>query len=288
MNIPESLQNKRSFSIRKLRFHFVEYTSTSNAGDNEIIADTDAIVYILKGRKEIVADRVTHQIGAGELFLLPKGKYIMSEYLPQDGEFKSIMLFFSAPEIAETINIINSKEPTKYCANNESEVKVLKGTDRLKLFFDSLLTIEWDNKKAFNKELLDIKIKELIFILLSEPATKSAAMPFLMDTYYASRRNIAIVVKENLFRKTSLESLASMCNMSLSTFKREFQKEFAMPPLQWINSKRLEKALNLIKTTPLPIADIAYECGFESYVHFSRRFKSHFGCSANTMRAKLK
>lgn len=288
MNIPESLHNKHSFSIRKQRFHFVEYISTNNTCDNHIIADMDAIVYIQNGRKEIIADGVTYLIESHELFLLPKGKYIMSEYLPNNGAFKSIMLFFSAPHIAETVYQITTSELSKNYANKESKIQILKGTYRLELFFDSLLTIEWDDKEVFNKALLDIKLKELIFILLSDQKTKSAAMHFFIKIYYSSHQNITTVIKENLFRKTSLNSLSTMCNMSVSTFKREFQKEYGMPPLQWINSKRLEKALTLIKKTSLPITQIAHECGFENYLHFSRRFKSYFGCSASAMRTRVK
>lgn len=62
-----------------------------------VLMTENAIVYIVKGNKEISIDGTTFSVAAGELFMLPQGKYAMSEYLPQNGEFKSIMLCFQLP-----------------------------------------------------------------------------------------------------------------------------------------------------------------------------------------------
>jgi len=46
---------------------------------------------------------------------------------------------------------------------------------------------------------------------------------------------------------------------------------------KWIHDKRLQKAKELLFSTPLTIADICYEIGYENVSHFARLFKSHFG-----------
>ncbi|MEM9928737.1 MAG: AraC family transcriptional regulator [Bacteroidota bacterium] len=75
----------------------------------------------------------------------------------------------------------------------------------------------------------------------------------------------------------SVEELAALTGMSLSTFYREFKKEFALPPHQWLMQRRLQEAYELIKNTEKSITSICYDLGFKDPGHFSRRFKAQFG-----------
>ncbi|MBQ8408372.1 MAG: PocR ligand-binding domain-containing protein [Clostridia bacterium] len=52
----------------------------------------------------------------------------------------------------------------------------------------------------------------------------------------------------------------------------------------FIKNKRLEHAKNLIKTTSLPIPQIASESGFSDYNYFLRVFKRKYGVSSKKMR----
>jgi transcriptional regulator GlxA family with amidase domain len=75
-----------------------------------------------------------------------------------------------------------------------------------------------------------------------------------------------------------------MCHRSLSSFKREFQRCYGMPPGRWLLERRLERASALLNTTSMNVTQIAFECGFESSSHFSRAFKDKFGRTPRTFR----
>lgn len=286
ITVPQKLNNVCSYAIKKRRFHFVEYTSASTTANNEVLMTENAIVYIVKGNKEISIDGTTFSVAAGELFMLPQGKYAMSEYLPQNGEFKSIMLFFNYRHIADILHNLFESAALPRTDKSSSNVQILTATTKLSALFTYLTEIDWSGSHSFAKELLDLKIKELIFTLLSDANTRSQTLLFLHQIQATESKNLVSIIHENLYDKVSIASLAHRCHMSTSTFKREFQKEFHASPMQWINEKRLEKALLLIKNTPTPITDIAYECGFENYTHFSRRFKAKYRKPANDFRAK--
>lgn len=286
LSIPKEFNNKVSGAFQKRRFHFVEYTSASQSSGNEVLMTECAIVYILNGRKEITIDGNTSVIVAGQLFLLPKGVYVMSEYLPDGGVFKSVMLFFNQHQISDIFNTV-CQELQPNCKERQRErIQILDASERVRNFYQSLSAIEWDAERGFGRELLDIKIKELIYILLCEGATKSSAVQFLHLVCSSTKKPLSLMVRENIYGKVSLGALAARCHMSISTFKREFAREFNASPIQWINEKRLEKSLLLIRNTNIPIVDIAYECGFESYVHFARRFRAKYGKPANYFRAE--
>jgi len=79
-------------------------------------------------------------------------------------------------------------------------------------------------------------------------------------------------------------ALARKLGMSYSLFRREFQKVTELPPGQYQNMIRLNKAKELLCTTSLSIGEIADQLGFESIYYFSRFFKAKFGMTASEYR----
>ena len=89
-------------------------------------------------------------------------------------------------------------------------------------------------------------------------------------------RDLPSIVEENYANPVTLADLAYLSGRSLSSFKRDFQSIYKIPPAQWIRQKRLAKAKELLATN-LPVKDVCYSLGFESVAHFSRLYKGHFG-----------
>ncbi|HTW69578.1 MAG TPA: acetamidase/formamidase family protein [Acetobacteraceae bacterium] len=57
---------------------------------------------------------------------------------------------------------------------------------------------------------------------------------------------------------------------------------------QYLRHRRLERAgetLGDLSQAALPVAEIAFRCGFQDPAHFSRAFRQHYGVSPNTYRA---
>ena len=85
------------------------------------------------------------------------------------------------------------------------------------------------------------------------------------------------VVENNTLNKLTLQELSFLCNMSLSTFKREFSKQYQMPPSKWFQEKRLEHAAFLLKNNSKRPSDIFEEIGYETLSNFTQAFKLKFG-----------
>ena len=45
----------------------------------------------------------------------------------------------------------------------------------------------------------------------------------------------------------------------------------------WIREKRMSKALQMLRSSNLSVADVAYSLSFENPTHFSRIFKLQYG-----------
>jgi len=76
-----------------------------------------------------------------------------------------------------------------------------------------------------------------------------------------------------------LEEIAFLCNMSLSTFKRNFTAEYKVSPGKWLQDKKLQRAKDLLESGHLKSSDIYLEVGYNNLSNFSIAFKNKFGVS---------
>ena len=72
--------------------------------------------------------------------------------------------------------------------------------------------------------------------------------------------------------------LAKLCQISLRTLERHFQKNYGVTVSQWMRELRLGKAYETLGQGK-SVKETAYDHGYKQVSHFSREFKNHFGVS---------
>jgi AraC family transcriptional regulator len=80
------------------------------------------------------------------------------------------------------------------------------------------------------------------------------------------------------------DTLARMANYSPWHFIRAFRAAYEETPHAFLVRQRLERARRLLRASPLAIAEIAMESGFENRSAFSRLFRQRFGTTAGALR----
>jgi AraC-like DNA-binding protein len=70
--------------------------------------------------------------------------------------------------------------------------------------------------------------------------------------------------------------LAALCQISLRTLERHFQKNYGVTVSAWLRELRLGKAYQGLQGGK-SVKEVAYEQGYKQVSHFSREFKNHFG-----------
>ena len=78
---------------------------------------------------------------------------------------------------------------------------------------------------------------------------------------------------ENYHRPIQLEEVAEVVHMNKAAFCRYFKQHTRKTYLNFLNEIRLQKATELLRTTELSVAQIAYEVGFNNLSNFNRTFK---------------
>jgi AraC family transcriptional regulator len=59
-----------------------------------------------------------------------------------------------------------------------------------------------------------------------------------------------------------------------------------MSPYRFVTEKRVERARRMLKTSTLPISEIALACGFSSQQHLTSTLSARLGITPRRIRAK--
>lgn len=101
---------------------------------------------------------------------------------------------------------------------------------------------------------------------------KGGLAPYLL-------RQVKEFIDVNLDQNLTIDDLAAEVNLSSFHFARMFKNSMNKAPHQYVLSRRIDKAKELLGSTNMPLVDIALLCGFSSQAHLSTRFKSKTGLS---------
>lgn len=92
----------------------------------------------------------------------------------------------------------------------------------------------------------------------------------------AAIRRVREFLRENVAENIKLQTLAEIARLSPFHLNRAFRAQIGLPPHEFQNQLRVEKALKLIAQKK-SFAEIAFELGFADQSHFNRIFKRYTG-----------
>lgn len=78
--------------------------------------------------------------------------------------------------------------------------------------------------------------------------------------------------------------LAQVSCVSATHFARSFKEAFGLPPHRYLLTRRIERAVTLLRETDLPITDIAFSTGWRSLGTFGRTFRDITGKNPGEIR----
>jgi AraC-like DNA-binding protein len=83
-----------------------------------------------------------------------------------------------------------------------------------------------------------------------------------------------------------IEALADSAHLSRAHFIRSFRETFGETPHRYLQRRRVERAMSLLRETDRPVSEICLEVGFWSLGTFSRTFRDIVGCSPSAYRER--
>lgn len=100
-------------------------------------------------------------------------------------------------------------------------------------------------------------------------------------------KEVLTFIREHYQEKIYLSSLAGIMNMNEQYFCRFFHRITRRTPVTYINEIRIRQACELLRTTDLPVLQIAGECGYGNVGHFTQEFKKLTGFRPSAYRRNI-
>lgn len=158
----------------------------------------------------------------------------------------------------------------------------LESNELIKQFTVSLIYY-FDHQEQLTEELLILKLKELIVLLLqTENAPK--VLEIMNNLFQTKTFEFKEIVKAHICSSINIKELALLTNHSLSVFKKEFKRIYEDTPSNYIIGKRTEKVAELLLASDDMVSTIAYDCEFKTLAHLSRVFKAKYGVTPTEYR----
>lgn len=264
--LPDEMHLETSQSV-----HVVEYSSSKDVSKQQIILNQNIISFLIEGTKEVIFDNVALAIDPSKFIIMRSGNCLMTEKrISETSSYKSILLFFSNEMVH---NLIRKMETEKSESNELKSVYEFGYDNFLKRFVESLTDIA-KLSKAVQIKLLEVKFEEIMLYLTARYETDF--LYSLITKKNQTVQKFISTIENTHLDKLTVKELAFLCNMSISTFKREFEKHYSASPMKWFQNKRLEHAHYLLNQEKSP-SEVYFEVGYENLSSFSQAYKLKYG-----------
>ncbi len=231
----------------------------------------NTISFLQEGTKEVYSKNHPVNIGNEAFLMMRSGHLLMTEKLSPQTGYNSLLLFFSDDLLDQFVQ----KHVRFDHQMTETEfAKAFIYDDFIRQFVASLKGL-LNQPNAIRSKLLSVKFEEIMLYVME--TQQQAFFNFINANLTAYTLNMIRVVEGNMLKKLTLAQLAFLSNMSVSTFKREFEKQYHQSPIKWFQEKRLDHAAFLLKTKGKRPSDIYDQAGYESLTNFVQAFKAQFG-----------
>ena len=280
-NIPEIFYSTKNYTSN---FYVYDFKMTEDAVNSKVNLTLNMFSFLQTGEKKVRFEDTFVEVNNKQSVLIKSGNCLMTELLNNDEIYFCKLFFFSNEQITYFFEkhayLISEFSSTK----NEKPFFVIENDEFIQSFVQSISSI-LQLATPTSTPLLAIKFEEIMLYLSLKYGRsfvqyiQAVALP---EKHSSFRKIIDSIVYSNL----GLNEIAFLANMSLSTFKRHFEKEYQMQPGKWLQQKRLQKAKQLIEKENLQPTEIFADFGYRSLSNFSAAYKNEFGYSPKNSKPK--
>lgn len=236
-------------------------------GYNYEVLKNAVIHYVTKGYGTFKFNGKVYNLKQGDIFILLKGMQV--EYVASiDDPWEYYWIGFSGSNANE---YLNRTSITNSCvANCEENSKI-----------PQIILNMCEISKTYNPSISDdiLLLKELyslLYALIEEFPKPFEYKDKELHTYIQDALNF---INSNYMHSITVQEIADYVNLSRSYLYKMFIKNLGISPQRYLINLRMYKATLLLKSTKLPIGEVANSVGYSDSLLFSKTFSKHFSMS---------
>ncbi|MFF7705839.1 helix-turn-helix domain-containing protein [Pseudomonas sp. NPDC007930] len=199
-----------------------------------------------------------------------------------DGELTLLHLYFSPEHFALACLRYLDREPRAMQLNEGLFLDDPQQAAR----FARLARLAWD--EPGERLLTSSLAHEMVGHALLAQAGPRLAPKLRGGLAAHTRRRLLEYIDAHLAQPLSLGELAGVAGLSEFHCARMFRESLGVAPHQYVLARRIARAQQLLRESPLALGEVAMACGFASASHFSSRFARQVGASPGVYRQALR
>lgn len=253
---------------------------SSESAQRTPLCYSQGIIFVLQGQKRVFFDEQIYTYNPDNYLVLTVPLPAECEtQLTNNNPLLSLIIDFDMPVLGELVRVFDEhgKLNSSDKISNAKGLFVSENTDALSCTLTRL--VDCLGSKLQSDIIGKGLVREVFYHVLQGPQASPLFDLVSHNTHMSKMERTLKHLHNHYDDKLDVEQLASMANMSASTFHRNFKQITASSPIQYVKKLRLSKAKDLLQDQGIKVKQAAAQVGYESATQFSREFTRYFGIS---------
>lgn len=239
------------------------------------------VLYIIKGSCTQNINQTDYYCAKGDIIILKPGDTHF--FKGQSADTSVICISAAAEEMERFFGLFNIFEKP---FGRDKAVRIANLTLSQREIIDSLyLPASFIKDEPLRVEITRLLLLNLLqFFVINNPKLTNIQFENSADDF--DKVLLQMTLPENI--KGGIDSLMTLSSFSHSHLCRIFKAKYNITPHQYIYNLKMNYALELVISSKDSFEEIAEKTGYQSFSHFNKIFKNHFGKTPSAMRNENK
>lgn len=255
-------------------------SSAKYGGDWHSVPHTHScseLFYVVEGSGQFLIENNTYPVVANDLIIVNQN-VLHTELSLNASALQYIVLGISGLELKGR----GYEDDTNFCIVNFKNMR-----DTILMYLQNILHESEAQKPGH--EIICQDLMEILILLFTRQTNFSATLSSVSNKKISrlcdtTKRYIDSHYSEHI----TLDFLADLSHVSKYYLVHVFTEEFGISPINYLISKRIREAEQLLVTTDYPLSLISLSAGFSSSSYFTQVFRKQKGISPSEFRKKSK
>lgn len=252
-------------------YQISEVLLAANAVIPDHIQKCDEISYIISGEAIFYNDDKPQKVKAGDIHLIGKDEK-HKIVVEKDSNFRYVCIGLEISSASASYKVLDN-------IFHSGSITKIKAVDEIRTLV-SLLMNELYTKSLFHEDMVEMLVMQILTLIYRKIVLginldlKSADTPSSNAIYEIMR-----FIDSNLLTINNVEEIADELSYSKYYISHVFKEKTGLTVLNYITKRKIDIAVDLLKSNKLKMSEIAEKLNYESTQSFSKMFKKHIGMS---------